>query len=321
METIDTSSAASEIQEVVNALTSMPSDTRWNYLWHKFLDFAPRLLTALIILAAGILLVRWICSFSRKMLKRSKLDPTLHNFIVSIICAVLYIVLGIIVVTVLAPPAAGSLIALFGVFGLAVSLAVKDSLANLAGGMSVLFTKPFALGDYVRINGNEGTIQEIRLNYTILKTFDNKVVHIPNGDVAKAEIVNFTYEPTRRLDLVFSIGYGDDFEKAKRIIRGALGDNPLRTGIPSRSSACPSTATPRSRSPAAYGWTHPTTGRSTLTCSRRSSAGLTRKASRSPTTRWTFICTANDKTPRGLAARRFCQLPKPFPYEEAVTPL
>ena len=227
METIDTSSAASEIQEVVNALTSMPSDTRWNYLWHKFLDFAPRLLTALIILAAGILLVRWICSFSRKMLKRSKLDPTLHNFIVSIICAVLYIVLGIIVVTVLAPSAAGSLIALFGVFGLAVSLAVKDSLANLAGGMSVLFTKPFALGDYVRINGNEGTIQEIRLNYTILKTFDNKVVHIPNGDVAKAEIVNFTYEPTRRLDLVFSIGYGDDFEKAKRIIRGALGDTPL----------------------------------------------------------------------------------------------
>lgn len=224
---IDTSSAASEIQEVVDTLASMPANTRWTYLWHKFLDFAPRLLTALIILIAGILIVRWVCSFSRRMLGRSKLDPTLHNFIVSTICAVLCIVLGIIVVTVLAPSAAGSLIALFGVFGLAISLAVKDSLANLAGGMSVLFTKPFALGDYVSINGNEGTVQEIRLNYTIIKTFDNKVVHIPNGDVAKAEIVNFTYEPTRRLDLIFSIGYGDDFEEAKRIIRGVLDDNPL----------------------------------------------------------------------------------------------
>ena len=224
---LETNSTAAEIQSAVDAIAQMPSNTRLHYLLGKFLDLLPKLLTAALILLVGIILVRWAAKFARNLLKHSRLDVTLHNFIVSIICAVLYIVLGIIVVTVLAPSAAGSLIALFGVFGLAVSLAVKDSLANLAGGMSVLFTKPFALGDYVRINGNEGTIQEIRLNYTILKTFDNKVVHIPNGDVAKAEIVNFTYEPTRRLDLVFSIGYGDDFEKAKRIIRGALGDNPL----------------------------------------------------------------------------------------------
>ena len=224
---LETNSTAAEIQSAVDAIAQMPSNTRLHYLLGKFLDLLPKLLTAALILLVGIILVRWAAKFARNLLKHSRLDVTLHNFIVSILSALLYILLAIIVVTVLVPSAAGSLITMFGVFGLAVSLAVKDSLANLAGGMSVLFTKPFALGDYVNINGNEGTVQEIRLNYTVIKTVDNKLVHIPNGDVAKAEITNFTAQETRRLDLVFSIGYDDDFEQAKKIIREIVHDNPL----------------------------------------------------------------------------------------------
>ena len=223
---LETNSTAAEIQSAVDAIAQMPSNTRLHYLLGKFLDLLPKLLTAALILLVGIILVRWAAKFARNLLKHSRLDVTLHNFIVSILSALLYILLAIIVVTVLVPSAAGSLITMFGVFGLAVSLAVKDSLANLAGGMSVLFTKPFALGDYVNINGNEGTVQEIRLNYTVIKTVDNKLVHIPNGDVAKAEITNFTAQETRRLDLVFSIGYDDDFEQAKKIIREIVHDNP-----------------------------------------------------------------------------------------------
>lgn len=229
---LETNSTAAEIQSAVDAIAQMPSNTRLHYLLGKFLDLLPKLLTAALILLVGIILVRWAAKFARNLLKHSRLDVTLHNFIVSILSALLYILLAIIVVTVLVPSAAGSLITMFGVFGLAVSLAVKDSLANLAGGMSVLFTKPFALGDYVNINGNEGTVQEIRLNYTVIKTVDNKLIHIPNGDVAKAEITNFTAQETRRLDLVFSIGYDDDFEQAKKIIREIVHDNPLAHSDP-----------------------------------------------------------------------------------------
>ncbi|CUP33126.1 mechanosensitive ion channel family protein [Anaerotruncus colihominis] len=229
---LETNSTAAEIQSAVDAIAQMPSNTRLHYLLGKFLDLLPKLLTAALILLVGIILVRWAAKFARNLLKHSRLDVTLHNFIVSILSALLYILLAIIVVTVLVPSAVGSLITMFGVFGLAVSLAVKDSLANLAGGMSVLFTKPFALGDYVNINGNEGTVQEIRLNYTVIKTVDNKLVHIPNGDVAKAEITNFTAQETRRLDLVFSIGYDDDFEQAKKIIREIVHDNPLAHSAP-----------------------------------------------------------------------------------------
>ena len=229
---LETNSTAAEIQSAVDAIAQMPSNTRLHYLLGKFLDLLPKLLTAALILLVGIILVRWAAKFARNLLKHSRLDVTLHNFIVSILSALLYILLAIIVVTVLVPSAAGSLITMFGVFGLAVSLAVKDSLANLAGGMSVLFTKPFALGDYVNINGNEGTVQEIRLNYTVIKTVDNKLVHIPNGDVAKAEITNFTAQETRRLDLVFSIGYDDDFEQAKKIIREIVHDTPLAHSDP-----------------------------------------------------------------------------------------
>ena len=229
---LETNSTAAEIQSAVDAIAQMPSNTRLHYLLGKFLDLLPKLLTAALILLVGIILVRWAAKFARNLLKHSRLDVTLHNFIVSILSALLYILLAIIVVTVLVPSAAGSLITMFGVFGLAVSLAVKDSLANLAGGMSVLFTKPFALGDYVNINGNEGTVQEIRLNYTVIKTVDNKLVHIPTGDVAKAEITNFTAQETRRLDLVFSIGYDDDFEQAKKIIREIVHDNPLAHSDP-----------------------------------------------------------------------------------------
>lgn len=223
--------ASSEVTEqitaVVDKIVDMPADTRWKFLWDGFVGFLPKLLTALIIFAVGLVAIRLFTKFARAMLQKSKLDPTLHSFTLSILNITLYVLLGVIILTVIAPKAAVGLVTLMGVFGLAISLAVKDSLANLAGGMSVLFTKPFSRGDYVKINATEGTIEEIRLNYTVLKTFDNKVVHIPNGDVAKAEILNYTCEPERRLDLVFSIGYGDDFELAKRLIREALAENPL----------------------------------------------------------------------------------------------
>lgn len=230
--TMDPNTMTQEAMDALKNLAEMPGNTRWDYLWNGFLKLLPKLLTAIGILIIGIILIRSIVRLTQKVLKKSKLDPTLHQFILSIFGIALYIVLGIMVLAILVPDAVGGLIALMSVFGLAISLAVKDSLANLASGISILFTKPFALGDYVQINSAEGIIEEIRLNYTVLKTFDNKVIHIPNGDVAKAQIINYTCEPLRRLDLTFSISYEDDFEQAERLILDIVKAHPLAHSDP-----------------------------------------------------------------------------------------
>ncbi len=230
--TMDPNTMTQEAMDALKNLAEMPGNTRWDYLWNGFLKLLPKLLTAIGILIIGIILIRSIVRLTQKVLKKSKLDPTLHQFILSIFGIALYIVLGIMVLAILVPDAVGGLIALMSVFGLAISLAVKDSLANLASGISILFTKPFALGDYVQINSAEGIIEEIRLNYTVLKTFDNKVIHIPNGDVAKAQIINYTCEPLRRLDLTFSISHEDDFEQAERLILDIVKAHPLAHSDP-----------------------------------------------------------------------------------------
>ncbi|MBE6907928.1 MAG: mechanosensitive ion channel family protein [Ruminococcaceae bacterium] len=229
---MDPNTVTQEAVDALKSLAEMPGTTRWDYLWDGFIKLLPKLFTAAGILIIGIILIRLLLRLTRKMLQKSKLDPTLHHFMLSIFGICLYLVLGTMVLATLVPDAVGGLIALMSVFGLAISLAVKDSLANLAGGISVLFTKPFALGDYVQINSTEGTVEEIRLNYTVLKTFDNKVVHIPNGDVAKAQIVNFTCEPTRRLDITFSISYYDDFQKAQELIQTAASAHPMALDDP-----------------------------------------------------------------------------------------
>lgn len=220
------SAAADVINDAVETLASDPI-TFWSQLKDYFLtSIAPKLVLIVIICLVGLFLIRLIMAFLKKLFERSKLDSSLHVFTLSMIRIALFILLGITVLAVASPSAATGLIATMGIFGLAISLAVKDSLSNLAGGLSVLFTRPFALGDYVTIGSAEGTVKEIRLNYTLLATVDNKIIHIPNGDVAKAQITNFTGVEKRRLDLKFSIGYQDDFERAEAIISEILKKNP-----------------------------------------------------------------------------------------------
>lgn len=211
------SAAADAINEAVETLTTNPI-TFWDRTKDYLLASLPKCVLFLIVLVVGVILIRLILSFLKKVLGRSKMDPALQGFSLSILRVGLYILLGITLLTIISTAAAAGVIAAMGIFGLAISLAVKDSLSNLAGGLSVLFTRPFALGDYVSIGSTEGNVQEIRLNYTVLATVDNKIIHIPNGDVAKAQITNFTGVEKRRLDLSFSIAYEDDFIQAESII-------------------------------------------------------------------------------------------------------
>ena len=226
LDTVGAGSAAEGIQEAVSEIVGMDTPNRWRFLLEGLKRLAPKLLTIVLILLIGTLLIRMVIRVSRRLLEKSKLEVTLHSFILSIFKICLYTLLGILALTILIPDAIGWVVALMSVFGLAVSLAIQDSLSNLSGGISVLFTKPFSIGDYVDIGGREGTVQDIRLNYTVIKTVDNKVVHVPNGDVAKAQITNFTSEPMRRLDLDFSIGYEDDFALAQKLVTEMIAQHP-----------------------------------------------------------------------------------------------
>ena len=115
-----------------------------------------------------------------------------------------------------------SFIAVLGAAGLAVGLALQGTLQNFAGGVIILLLKPFKVGDFVDVGGHMGTVKEIQIFTTIMVTPDNKVIIIPNGGLANASMTNFSAMPTRRVDFSFGIGYGDDFEKAKSLIKGLI---------------------------------------------------------------------------------------------------
>lgn len=180
------------------------------------------LLNAAITLVVGLVLIQVLLRILARVLPHTKLDPTMHPFLLTVSRIGLYVLLALVVLPSLGVEITPLLTAL-GAVGLAVSLAVKDSLANLMGGALVLLSKPFVAGDFVEIGSLSGTVAEVGLIYTFLNTTDNKRICIPNGQVSTSQVVNYSSEPLRRLDITFSIGYGDDFEKARSAILEVVG--------------------------------------------------------------------------------------------------
>ncbi|MBQ7333395.1 MAG: mechanosensitive ion channel, partial [Clostridia bacterium] len=111
--------------------------------------------------------------------------------------------------------------------GVCAGLAVNGALSNLAGGVLIILTRPFRVDDYIEAQGHSGTVEDIHITCTKLRTTDNKVVYLPNGSLSSGSIVNYSEKDTRRVDFTFSIGYSDDFEKAKGIIMGILESHEL----------------------------------------------------------------------------------------------
>jgi len=141
----------------------------------------------------------------------------LIDFIRSIAGIALKIMLWITVISMLGVKMT-SFIAVLGAAGLAVGLALQGSLANFAGGVLIMLFRPFKVGDFISAQGHMGTVHSIQIFNTILKTVDNRTIIIPNGNLANSDLVNFSTEPTRRVDFSFGISYEDDFQKAKAII-------------------------------------------------------------------------------------------------------
>lgn len=208
--------------EVINEVIKNPSF--FSKLLQKFLDFLPTLLTAAIVYILGCVVNKVIIRLLGKGLKHSRIDKTVHGFLESVVKVTLLCLIVIIVLAILGIPTT-SIIAVLGSAGIAIGLALKDSLSNIAGGVIVLMGKTFRVGDYVSINETEGVVREISIFSTNMVTVDNKSIYIPNGIVANATIVNFTKEKTRRVDHTMSISYDNDVKKAISVIKSVLDNN------------------------------------------------------------------------------------------------
>jgi len=178
------------------------------------MTYAPKLILAIITLIVGLWIIkRFVAVVDRRLGAK---DPTLNSFLCGLISIGLKIMLLISVASMIGI-ATTSFIALVGAAGLAVGLALQGSLANFAGGVLILIFKPFKVGDVIEAQGFLGTVMEIQILYTVLNTFDNRRVVIPNGQLSNASLVNVSAYDTRRCDMSFGIGYGDDIDKAKAI--------------------------------------------------------------------------------------------------------
>ena len=169
---------------------------------------AEKLLSAAVLLAICLVAIQVVMRVLTKVLERPRFDPRLRKYILSAVRALLYILSILIVADSLGIPVT-SLLALFSVLGLAVSLAVQDVLGNVAGGLVILFAKPFQIGDYIEADAGSGTVAAIDLTYTQLDTADGLRLMIPNSLLSDSKITNYTQLGTRRIDHAIAASYDD----------------------------------------------------------------------------------------------------------------
>ena len=167
---------------------------------------------AVIILVIGVLTIRILGRILRKALEKSRLEKASHSLITSLAGTAMYILLALIVASTLGIDVT-SIVALASVLTLALSLALQNMVSNIIGGFTILYTHPFHSGDYVEIAGQAGTVREINMTYTKLATPDNKVISIPNSAVVAAQIVNYSCETTRRVEVNVSASYDVPVQK------------------------------------------------------------------------------------------------------------
>ncbi len=187
-------------------------------------NYGIKIVGAVVIIVIGFWLARLVTKAIVKAFEKKKIDSTLSKFLSSIIKTVLYIVVILAALDTLEFKTT-SLVAIIGAAGLAVGFALQGSLSNFASGVMLIIFRPFKVGEYISAAGESGTVDEIGIFTTVLNTPDNKVIIIPNAKLTGDNITNFSTKDTRRVDMVFGIGYGDDIDKARQTINQILADN------------------------------------------------------------------------------------------------
>lgn len=201
----------------------------WKSILSTVLDFLTsfgiKLLGAIIVFFIGARCVSRLSKMIRTSPKLDKLDPSLRSFLASFSNIILYVVLVITVAMILGVPAT-SFITILASCGVAIGLALQGSLSNFAGGLMILFFKPFKVGDFIEASGESGTVVDISVVYTSLLTPDNKRITVPNGALTNSVIKNYSSEKLRRVDLNFNVAYDTDDDKVKTLIQQVIDAHP-----------------------------------------------------------------------------------------------
>ncbi|MBN1153561.1 mechanosensitive ion channel [candidate division KSB1 bacterium] len=186
-----------------------------------FIEKGPMLILALLTLIFGLWFIKILVHIIDKSMEHGKLDISLRKFLKSFVSLLLKVLLAITVASMIGIKMT-SFIAVLGAAGLAVGLALQGSLSNLAGGVLILLFKPFHVGDVIEAQGFTGKVTAIQVFHTILNSFDNKRIIIPNANLSNGNIVNYSAEALRRVDMTFSVGYNDDLKKVREILENLV---------------------------------------------------------------------------------------------------
>ena len=225
-ETIQDQSTIENIADAIREISQTPFSVWFPELIKAYIvPLAIKIVIALIVLLLG----RWIIKVTKKGLTRMMLrrnsDPSLNSFIMSLVSVLLTFFLVLAIVGILGVNTS-SLVALLASAGLAIGMALSGTLQNFAGGVMIMLFRPFKVGDFISAQGYDGKVSGIQIFNTTILTPDNKTVILPNGALSTGPVINFNKETDRRVDWIFYISYGDDYDKAKAVLQKLCDDDP-----------------------------------------------------------------------------------------------
>ena len=201
----------------------------WAGIWDKIsslgFDFGIKALTAIVIFYVGRLVAKIVTNGIRKVMTSREVDKILESFVTSLVYWAMMTFVIIAAINQLGIQTA-SLIAIMGAAGLAIGLALQGSLANFAAGVLIVLFRPYKTGDWVEAAGISGSVVKVQILTTILKTGDNKEIIVPNGQIMNSIITNYSANDTRRVDLAFGVGYGDDIDLVRSVIKDVVNADP-----------------------------------------------------------------------------------------------
>jgi len=191
----------------------------------SLVDYAPSLISAIILLIVGIYFIRIVNRLIRRVMFKRNFDPTLTRFLADILLWVLRIVLFVAVIDKLGI-GTSSFVAILGAMGLAIGLSLQGSLSNFAGGMLIIMFKPFRVGDFIEAQGVSGTVAEIQIFVTKLMSVNNQVIFVPNGALSNNNIINYSMSGIRKANITFNVSYDTDLSKVKEICKAVVDNDP-----------------------------------------------------------------------------------------------
>jgi small conductance mechanosensitive channel len=229
IDSVKTDSIKVVVDEIKDAAASGDYSTAIQTVLDKSIEMGMNLAKNILLAIIVYIILHWLIGkiniVVAKALEKKDTDPSLSSFLKSLVNIVLNFTLIIVIVGILGIETS-SFVALFASAGVAIGMALSGTLQNFAGGVMIMFFKPFKVGDFIEAQSIMGIVKEIQIFNTIVLTTDNKVIIVPNGGLSTGIITNYSRENKRRVDFEFSIAYGDDYDKAKTVLYNIIQQTP-----------------------------------------------------------------------------------------------